>query len=156
MSDATSLGHEVATKVTCTSFSTSNSTSLGPRIDGVTCFSIRWPRLHRDNVCRWRGYHARGKWGRRCHHVCGIRLYCGGLRRGKCCDGIRVHTKAIRLMTSECQSVFLGMRQRGTSVRYISQHLYSQHSLQWPAVCYLVHGRHFRVRGRSFGEQQYP
>jgi hypothetical protein len=28
MSDATSLGHEVATKVTCTSFSTSNSTSL--------------------------------------------------------------------------------------------------------------------------------
>ena len=71
-------------------------------------------------------------------------------------NGIRVRTKVSRLMTSECQSFFLEMRQRGTSVRYISQHLYSQHLLQWPAVCYLVHGRHFRVRGRSFSGRQYP
>jgi len=46
MFDAMSLGHEVATKVTCTSFSTPNSMSLGPTIDGVTYFSIRWPRLY--------------------------------------------------------------------------------------------------------------
>ncbi len=71
-------------------------------IDGVTYFSIRWPRLHRDNVGRWRGHHTRGKWCRRCHHVRGIRLYRRDLGRGKCSDGFWVRIKASKLITGLC------------------------------------------------------